>query len=255
MSELPHYKFWVGSYCNTQTGYPDGVNFISDVITIREDLGNQIPESSWMLYLLEFYADKMRNIPVELNLICSFNDNGQFVAIFGGHNQHPFKILPVVGHSYVREITLDQSKRNIIYRLHDLNSGESESFPLSANNMNGNGSASNQVKVKNDLIKKINKIKFEGAGHATCLEWHNRKDNSPFPIRYQVEISLLQYGKHDSTDATHDSLLPYNSLTPYKDDTGKDYPVMFRDVGVKKNCICYTIDSGKCQDGMTYSIT
>lgn len=249
MSELPNYQFYVGSYCSTQMGYPEGVNFISDIITIGKDIGNQIPEFSWMLYLLEFY-DKFLNTPIELNLICSFNDSGQFVAIFSGHNQHYFKILPVIGHSYVREIHLDQNQRNIIYRVSDLNSGESESFPLSADNMNG--SASDQIKQK--LIKKITKITFEGSGQVTGLEWHNRKDDNPFPIRYQVEISLIQYGKHNPTDSTHDLTLPYNSLTPHKDDKEKVYPVMFRDIGIKKSCICYTIDSGNTQNGMTYKI-
>src|SRR2546422_11693474 len=90
VSEVPPggYKFHVGSYCKLNSGYPDNVTSVSDVITIVKDIGNQIPENSWMLYLLELYIDKFKQnpIPVELNLICSCRDNGKFAAIFGGHN-------------------------------------------------------------------------------------------------------------------------------------------------------------------------
>lgn len=58
--------------------------------------------------------------------------------MFNGNNQSNFgRILPQIGHSYQREIILDTNKRIVISSLHDLNSGESESFPLGANNVNG----------------------------------------------------------------------------------------------------------------------
>ena len=63
---------------------------ISDVITIVSDLENKIPDKSWMLYLLELFNSQ--HIPVELNLICSFNDDGKFHAIFEGVNRYEFKI-------------------------------------------------------------------------------------------------------------------------------------------------------------------
>jgi hypothetical protein len=69
------YKFHVDSYCEEgiNSDYPDNVNSIGDVITIVKDVGNQIPDYSWMLYLLEFYIDPNLNqpIPAELNLICT----------------------------------------------------------------------------------------------------------------------------------------------------------------------------------------
>jgi hypothetical protein len=251
MSELPNYQFWVGSYCSTQAGYPDGVNFVSDVITIVRDIGNHIPDKSWMLYLLELFTDKTRNIPLELDLICQFDNQDYFEAIFGSYNQYKFtKVLPEVGHSYIREIIANPKDRLITYNLTDMSTGHNEVFVLGENNMNGNV----DQKKKESLIKKIRKIKFEGASHFTGLEWHNRKDNSPFPIKYQVEISLLQYGKLDSIDSDHKLTLPYSSLIPNKGGLEKNYPVLFRDIGLKKNCICYTIDSGNSQDGMTYSL-
>jgi hypothetical protein len=59
MSQVPEYKFHVGSYYKLNSEYPDNVTAISDVITIEKDIGNQIPDNSWMLYLLGFYIDKM----------------------------------------------------------------------------------------------------------------------------------------------------------------------------------------------------
>ncbi|HKC78730.1 MAG TPA: hypothetical protein VKB83_01385, partial [Nitrosopumilaceae archaeon] len=61
---------------------------ISDVITIVSDFGNKVPNKSWMLYLLELF--NKQNITAELNLICSFNDDGKFHAIFEGRNKYEF---------------------------------------------------------------------------------------------------------------------------------------------------------------------
>jgi hypothetical protein len=50
-----------------------------------------------MLYLLEFYIDKFNQIPVELNLTCSIDGSGKFVATFGGQDQFAFeKIVSTV---------------------------------------------------------------------------------------------------------------------------------------------------------------
>src|SRR5437868_9072083 len=111
--------FWVGSLCrygsnsiqygvsqSQQPTYPSNVVAASDILTILEDLGNHIPDKSWMIYLLEFF-DKATQAPVELDLICQFNNMDNFWAIFRGSNRYKFtKILPVVGHSYHREIIM-----------------------------------------------------------------------------------------------------------------------------------------------------
>ena len=83
--------FWVGSFCgvvnhssSSKPTFPRGVIAASDTITLIEDMGNQIPDKSWMLYLLELF--NRQNIPAELNLICSFNNDGKFDAIFKGVN-------------------------------------------------------------------------------------------------------------------------------------------------------------------------
>lgn len=80
-----------------------------------------------MLYLLEFYLDA-KEIPVELDLVCSFDDDDELNAVFGGNNQYAFKIPPIVGHSYVREIMADGNSSTIKYMLNDLNSGSQKPF-------------------------------------------------------------------------------------------------------------------------------
>ena len=107
--------FWVGSFCsildiNNKPISPQGVIAISDVITLVEDMGNQIPDKSWMLYLLEIF--NIQNIAIELNLICQFDNQDYFEAIFNGVNRYRFKqILPTLGHSYLRQIILDSSEK------------------------------------------------------------------------------------------------------------------------------------------------
>jgi hypothetical protein len=120
--------FWAGSLCNiidgNKTRFPSKVFAASDVIKLVADLGNQIPDKSWMLYMFELFIDKRRNVPLELDIICQFDDQNYFEAIFGGHNQYRFtKVLPEVGHSYKREIIVDPKDRVIDYNLNDTSNG------------------------------------------------------------------------------------------------------------------------------------
>ena len=62
---MPH--FWAGSLCrcysviavehkdNPELYFPSAEVGASDVIRICKDLGNNIPDKSWMLYLLELF--------------------------------------------------------------------------------------------------------------------------------------------------------------------------------------------------------
>ncbi len=166
--------FWVGSFCRNINNndksitFPKRVVAISDIITLTLDLGNQIPEKSWMLYLLELF--NRQNIAVELNLICSFNNNGKFDAIFNGVNQYQFKnIQPSVGHSYMRQIIFNSERKSISYFLEDKTTQQVEEFNLRfSDNTNFN---------------------FEIANQFTGIEWWNKIGNFSYPIRYQVEIS------------------------------------------------------------------
>ena len=124
--------FWLGSFCRedaTSNKFPREAIAVSDIMTLVNDLPNNIPNNSHMLYLLEFYLDR-KEVPVELDLICQSNDSGKFWAVFGGYNQYVFKILPVLEHTYVREIVSDPSNNTISYTLNDINTGKSETFVL-----------------------------------------------------------------------------------------------------------------------------
>jgi hypothetical protein len=212
--------------------FPQRVISISDVITLTTDLGNKIPDKSWMLYLLEIF--NLQNTAVELNLICSFNDNGKFHAIFKGVNQYEFKeILPIVGHSYLRQIILNQKNKSIIYNLKDQTLDKSEKFILSLN---------------------LQQFAFETLNHFTGVEWWNKAENFPYHIRFQVEISQLSYGLSDNIlDSEAISYLPYDQLIPHNEGTCKQYPISFNNVKIKNGCVCYTIDSGQCEAGLRYN--
>jgi hypothetical protein len=196
---------------------------ISDIITIISDLGNKIPDKSWMLYLLEFFNNQ--HIPVELNLICSFNDDGKFHAIFGGVNKYEFKIKPVVGHSYFRQIIMEKSKQRIGYYLKDETSGETDFFFFNVD----------------DAL-----FDYSLSKHFTGLEWHNRIENMPYPIRYEIEMSNLAYGINDSY-ANLDALTyhSYDQLIPNREGIAKEYPISFNSFDVKNGFIAYRISSGK----------
>ena len=138
-------------------------------------MGNQIPDKSWMLYLLELF--NRQNIPAELNLICSFNNDGKFDAIFNGVNQYQFKqISPIVGHSYIRQIIMNSQKECISYLLEDRNTKQTERFDLQLN-----------------MGEEFSSFTFEAYSLFTGIEWWNKIGNFPYPIRYHVEISQLMY--------------------------------------------------------------
>ncbi|HET6458492.1 MAG TPA: hypothetical protein VFG24_06405 [Nitrosopumilaceae archaeon] len=219
--------FWTGYYCLVDK--EDGVldlsqNLgVSDVITIVSDLGNKIPDKSWMLYLLELF--NKQHIPVELNLICSFNDDGKFHAIFEGENKYEFKIKPIVGNSYLRQIIMEPSKQRIAYHLKDEVSGQTESFFIDVDG---------------------NSFDFSISKHFTGLEWHNRVGDTPYPIRYEVEISNLAYGINDnSSDLESLVYYPYNQLLSDDEGLAKEYPVTFDNFDIRNRFITYRISTGK----------
>jgi len=225
--------YWAGSLCylrdREKTFFPSGVIAISDIITIISDMGNKIPDKSWMLYLLELF--NKQKTPIELNLICSFNDNGKFHAIFGGVNQYEFsQIQPIVGHSYLRQIIMNPKNKSIVYLLKDIALEKSERFVLSID--------------KNEFI-------FEGSNHFTGVEWHNRVGNFPYEARYNVEISQILYGINDDlTNPESIVLFPYNRFIPNKDGMARQFPISFIPKIVKNYNLCYEIHSGVCDNGL-----
>src|SRR3712207_7033210 len=51
-------------YTTLFRSFPRGAIAVTDIITLVEDVGNQIPDKSWMLYLLELF-NKQQNIAIE----------------------------------------------------------------------------------------------------------------------------------------------------------------------------------------------
>ena len=228
--------YWVGSFCSTVNSngrlvFPRGVIAISDIITLVEDMGNQIPDRSWMLYLLEVF--NKQNIPAELNLICSFNNDGKFDAVFSGTNQYQFKqIVPVVSHSYLRQIILNSKKQSIGYVLEDQNTNQIERFDLL---------------VDRGFI-------FETQNHFTGIEWWNKVGNFPYHIRYHVEVSQLMYGLTDNpSDPESIVYQPYSALVP-NNDAGSDhyYPISFHNTRIKDGYMCYNVKAGSCKTGIKH---
>jgi len=215
--------FWSGYNCLVQEGtkvYMPRAVAVSDVINITSDLQNNIPDKSWMLYLLEIFNGQ--DTPVELNLICSFNDDGRFHAIFGGVNRYEFRIRPTIGHSYLRQIVMEPQRRSISYLLMDEASGQTDSF---------------RIENLHDLTI---------SRHFTGLEWHNRQGNFPHPIRYEVEISSLAYGvRDDPSDPQSVAYYPYNQLLPESEGLASKYPVSFHSFEVRHGFISYKIASSK----------
>jgi hypothetical protein len=259
VDNLSHY--WVGSlcrsYCTPNVGqesnhilsFPPAVVGSSDIIRILEDLGNNIPDKSWMLYLLELFdsgilANNKNHTAIELNLICQFNDRDNFWAILGGVNRYKFnKVVPKIGHSYLREIILNRYDNSIEYCVSDLTDNNMmERFTLQL------GTTENRS------------ISFKCLDQFTGIEWWNKSERYPFPIRYKIEFSNLSYMQIESglTNAHKNSiesrtLRPYDALVPNRDGYAKEYPVIFfRRSDVKDNSLAYIVTHGSCKIGLRY---
>jgi hypothetical protein len=240
--------FWIGSFCRCNSKgryyFPRGTVAASDIITLVNDLGNRIPDKSWMLYLLEIFNSQ--NIACELNLICQFDDQDYFEAIFQGRNQYRFKeVLPFVGHSYQRQIILNQAKSVISYILTDKTANQTELFEL---------------QVNNEINKtKKSRFDFEAINQFTGIEWWNKVGSLPYPIRYHAEISQLLYGLNDVGYSDPNSILfrPYDALIPNSEGAAMEYPISFANCKIKEadGCISYDIFDGICRKGLEYSVS
>lgn len=254
---MPH--FWAGSFCrcysviaeehknSPKLYFPSAVVGASDVIRICKDLGNNIPDKSWMLYLLELFdfgATDNNHRAIELNLICQFNEYDNFWAIFAGVNRYRFtKVLPTVGHSYLRQIILHKYDNSIEYRLMDLDdSNASERFLFQLN----------EAESKN--------MSFLGLNQFTGIEWWNKDGNSPFPIRYEIEFSNLRYVQESDEVLGFDKeknikrmiFKAYDALVSDKDSYAREYPISFGCANIKDGCICYTVTNGSCRAGLHF---
>ena len=195
----------------------------SDVISIRSDLTNRIPDKSWMLYLLELFD--AAGTPVELNLIAQFNNLDNFWAIFGGVNRYKFtSVLPNVGHSYLRKIEFHPEGRLIKYILQDQVSAESEVFEFPV----------------------PSQFSFYCSAQFTGVEWWNRISDNAFPIRYQAEISSISYQTN--------TWRKYDSLVPDYDRPDMTYPVEYKP-SMRDGSIAYTVSNGSTLGGLSLLAT
>ena len=236
--------YWIGSHClvidseksnpkKLKSFFPLGVISVADRITIVNENMINIPDKSWMLYLLEIF--NTQDIALELNLICQFDGQDYFEAMFRGVNQYRFlHVLPVIGHTYNRQIFLDSQTQTVRYTLTDKDSGQYEIFGLSTENVAG--------------------FSFQGSRQFTGIEWWNKMRNSPYPIKYEVEISQLLFGLGDNpADEYSTTFYPYNVLLPNDDGSRTSYPVSMRNLKIKDDgCISYVISSGRCSTGIRY---
>ena len=236
--------FWVGSFCgvldntgSSKATFPREVVAATDTITLIEDMGNQIPDKSWMLYLLELFSNQ--NIAIELNLICQFDNQDYFEAIFNGVNRYRFKeVLPIVGHSYLRQIIMNSQIECISYLLEDRNTKQTERFDLQLN-----------------MGEELSSFTFKSSNLFTGIEWWNKIGNFPYPIRYHIQVSQVMYGISDNpTDSESMVFGPFNTLIPNSEGMNMQYPISFHNPRMESGCICYNTKSGNCKYGMQYPI-
>ena len=219
-----HMHYWYGCIDTPHKDYRKHVSkfrIITDNLRIRRDKGNSIPDKSWMLYLLEIF--NTQRVAVELNLICQFDNQNYFEAIFKGHNQYRFKkVLPQIGHSYHREINFIDKDSTLEFYLKDINLNEDEKFFLN---------------VDRGLFT------FQFHQSFTGLEWWNRISSHPYPIRYEIEISNLMYGYNDALEDPNSKVFfPISSIYENKDNTVRSYPAKLSDITRRNGCICYLVN-------------
>ncbi|MDX1373145.1 MAG: hypothetical protein R3321_11775 [Nitrososphaeraceae archaeon] len=230
--------YWLGAFCRNLKNYTRGIYFptnavaISDTLTLLEDIGNNIPDKSWMLYLLEFFNSQ--KIPAELNLICQFDGKNYFEAIFNGVNRYKFKnILPTVGKSYTRILINDKENLSIRYLLIDRSSNESEEF-----NFKLDGSSNCYYDINEQF---------------TGIEWWNKMGYYPYNIRYKVQFSEIMFGVFD-TNSKGLIFVPYTALIPDKDKLSDSYPISFSDIMIKNSSgIHYNVTAGICNNGIRFN--
>ena len=209
--------FWVGSFCcildgsnNGKPAFPTGVVAAADVIALIEDIGNQIPDKSWIHY---------------------------FEAIFNGVNRYRFReVLPVVGHSYLRQIIMNSQKECISYLLEDRNTKQTERFDLQLN-----------------ARQELSLFAFEASNLFTGIEWWNKIGDFPYPIRYHIQVSQLMYGISDNPSDSESIVYgPFDTLIPNSEGTNMQYPISFHNLRMESGCICYNVKYGNCKYGMQY---
>jgi hypothetical protein len=98
-------------------------------------------------------------------------------------------------------------------------------------------------------------FEFLGTNQFTGLEWWNKIGYNPYPVRYQAEIFQIMFGLSDSSNKPESiTFVPYGTLIPNKDDSNMRYPISFQNIMLRDGCVCYSVQSGNCINGMRYNI-
>jgi hypothetical protein len=88
--------------------------------------------------------------------------------------------------------------------------------------------------------------------HFTGIEWWNKVDTYPYPIRYHAVVLLLRYAQNDLLNKGKINYMPYKTVISDIDKQGKQYPISFQNPRIMDNCICYDVNSGTTDTGLTY---
>ncbi|MBA3750649.1 MAG: hypothetical protein H0X03_07155, partial [Nitrosopumilus sp.] len=143
--------------------------------------------------------------------------------------------LPETGSNYLRQIRFDKSKSSIEYYLKNL-----ESF------------------IDENFILKLNTTPSFSYQFSTCftgIEWWNKIEKRPYPIRFRIAISNLMYGFNDDPEDSKSIIFyPVNSINSNKDGKSSSYPVKFIYNSIKNGCLSYDVESGYCIDGLNSKI-
>jgi hypothetical protein len=144
-----------------------------------------------------------------------------------------------VGHTYKREIIVNPKTRVIDYNLRDIQTDRRETFQL------------HEMNYKHPSIG-LQNMNFEGSKQFTGIEWWNKTSARPYPIRYLAEISLLSFARENSLNSDEVKYFPYQSAISDTDPVGKQYPISFNNPRIMNGCICYNVETGSSNTGLTY---
>ncbi len=205
---------------------------MSDIITIIDEYVNRIPDNSWMLYVIEIHAKQ--NLMMSLSLICQFDNQNYFEAIFNGKNIYRFnRILPIKGLSYSREIKINYENQTIDFILINVKTKQCETYSYPYDNL----------LLTSDI---------EITGGFSGVLWRNNISNSPFLIRYNVKISKLAYSYYNRLNPNDINIAPINILKPIFNESYKISSISYNGVGMYNGFLSYELKTGKSVSILKY---
>lgn len=103
-------------------------------------------------------------------------------------------------------------------------------------------------------LHNIKDIVFEGKNNFTGIEWWNIIGGFVYPVRFNIEISQLTFGICDDPENSESIIYrPYIILVPNTDGSNIQYPLLFQNVRMRDNSICYSVVTGCCVDVLRFN--